>query len=134
LKRLAACAGLVLASQAWASHPLITEDMGVLDKGGWQLELHGEKWRDQDTRVGERESLWHASAAVLFAATGKLKLVLDLGRDTNPDPASHTAIRENVYGLIYGITGDIDLGLGLKKGLSDPANDQALLAGLKFRW
>lgn len=216
MKRFAVGAGLVLASHAWASHPLITEDTGVLDKGGWQLELHGERSRDQDTRttdgsavlaygfaqsaevqleegggdaslsvkwrfhekdklslvlkpelhegrrwgasfvagyeagrfellghlgylrnrngIGERESLWHASAAVLFAATEQLKLVLDLGRDSNPDPASRTSLREIVYGLMYGMTPDVDLGLGLKRGLSDPADDRALLAGLKFRW
>ncbi len=161
MKRLAACAGLVLAFQAWADHPLITEDTEVLGKGGWQAELHGDRARDEDTRGtqvsgvlsygfaekadvqgevsegrgdasiaagyelarfqllgdfgylrnrngrGERQSLWHASAAVLFAATENLKLVLDE---------------------------DIDLGVGLQKGLSDPADDRALRAGLKFRW
>jgi hypothetical protein len=29
-----------------ADHPLLSEDTGVLGKGGWQMELHGERPRD----------------------------------------------------------------------------------------
>ena len=215
---------LLVASPAWADHPLITEDTGVLGKGGRQLELHGErireggeratevagvlsygvhekadlqlalpynkewqnaevalKWRffERDKlalalkpevvlptnsgRVGwgtalaagyelgrfellghlgyarnsdesERRSLWHASVAVLWAATEKLKLVLDLGRDSNRDPHDDSPVRELVYGLTYAASKDIDLGFGVKKGLSDAADDRALRAGIKLRW
>lgn len=84
--------------------------------------------------LGERRSLRHASIAGLYAATQKLKLVLDVGRDTNPDPESRTALRDAVLGLIYAPREDIDIGLGVKKGLSDPAADGALLAGVKLRF
>jgi hypothetical protein len=230
---------------AWASHPLITEDTGVLGAGVWQLEVHGEhardheagittrtldasavlsygvtaradlqlelpyqreeagsqtvkgrgdtalslKWRffegdglslvlkpdlylptgrdelglgagrtrwalnavagyvfgqvellahagylDNRNTLGERESLRHASIAALYSATDKLKLALDLGRDTNPDPATRASLREMVLGLMYALSEDIDLGLGAKWGLSDAADDRALLAGIKLRF
>lgn len=245
MRRFAAFLGSLVASQVWANHPLISEDTGVLGKGGWQLELHGEKARDRKAgvttrtteasavlgygiaekadlqfelpylrqvtdgdvasgrgdaavslkwrfyerdgfsmvfkpdfllptgrdeiglgagrlrwaanlaaayemgrfellghvgytnnrnRIGERRSLRHLSAAVLWAATQKLKLVLDLGHDSNPDPAAHTPVRELVYGLTYAVSGDIDLGIGLKKALNDAADDRALRAGMKLRW
>jgi len=245
VKRFFAALVVCVAATAHANHPLISEDTGVLGKGGWQLELHGEKTRDREAgvttrttetsatlghgiaenadlqlelpylrqvtdgnvasgrgdaavslkwrfhedndfsmvfkpdlilptgrdeiglgagrlrwaanliaaykvgrfellghvgytnnrnRVGERTSLSHLSAAVLWAATEKLKLVLDLGRDRNPDPTSRTPWRELIYGLTYAASEDIDLGIGLKKGLNDPADDRALRAGLKFRW
>ena len=215
---------VVLTGAARASHPLITEDTGVLGEARWQIELHGERVRDSgayatamaaalsygfartadlqleqpythsgETRradavlslkwrfyerdglsmvlkpdleegrrwglnlvagyargrvellahagylrnrnaPGERESLRHASIAAVVAATGKLKLALDLGRDTSPDRASGAALREAVFGLMYAPSEDVDLGLGLKKGLSDPADDRALLAGVKLRF
>ena len=82
---------------------------------------------------GERGSLRHASIAALYEATGQLKLALDLSRDTDPDPASRSSVREAVLGLIYAPGEDIDIGLGLKKTLSDPG-ERALLAGIKYRW
>jgi hypothetical protein len=244
LRRLLALL-LTLPAAGWASHPLITEDTGVLGSGVWQLELHGEqardsengvtsraldasavlsygvsaqadlqvelpylreeagtqtvkgrgdatvslKWRffereglslvlkpdlllptgrdelglgagrsrwalnavagyafgrmellahaaylDNRNTLGERESLRHASIAALFSATDKLKLALDLGRDTNPDPASGSSLREMVLGLLYAPSEEVDLGLGVKWGLSDAADDRALLAGVKLRF
>lgn len=220
-------ATLVLSAPAaaLASHPLLTEDTGVLGRGVWQLELHGERAREagayssefspvlsfgitdqadlqleqpyaraageterQDAvlslkwRFWEREALsmvlkpdlyeggsWrlnfvagyrlaavellahagylrnrgepqerraqrHASLAALYSASEKLRLALDLARDTNPDPASRQSVREAVLGLLYAPSESVDLGLGLKRGLSDAADDRALLAGIKIRW
>ena len=57
---------------------------------------------------GEREPLLHRSAAVLWSVSDGLRLVLDVSRDTNPDGASGTPIRETVYGVTYELTRDID--------------------------
>ena len=219
---------------AAANHPLITEDTGVLGRGVWQLELHGErshdreggattrgidasavlsygamdqvdlqlelpyvrektngivvadgrgdaslslKWRfferagrslvvkpdihegrrwglnlvggyaigrlqllahvghmDNRNVAGERSSLKHASVAGIFSAAEKLKLVLDLGRDTNPAPGAGGSLREGVLGLMHAVSEDMDFGVGIKWGLSDPADDRALLAGVKLRF
>lgn len=205
-------------ANANADHPLITEDTDVLGRGRSQVQLHGERARDDGARAseaavvlghgltpqadfqvemplsggdasvalkwrfferqsvslvlkpdidergrwgahfvagfalgrvellghvgylrnrdspGERRSLWHASLAALYEVTENLKLALDMARDTNPDPGSHASIRELVVGMLYALSADADLGLGLKKGLSDAADDRALLAGLKYRW
>jgi hypothetical protein len=114
---------LAFPGAVWASHPLMTEDTGVLGAARWQVELHGERSRDRE--AGARTRGADASGVLsygMYAATDKLKLALDVGGDTNPDPESGSAMRELV------------LGLGVKKGLSDPADDRAVLAGLKFRW
>lgn len=89
--------------------------------------------RNRNTR-GEREALWHLSAAAAWAATQKLRLILDLSRDTNPDPRLSQSIREGLLGFTYALSRDVDLGLGAKKGLSDAADDRALRFGVKFRW
>ena len=230
--------GLLLCGLARANHPLLTDDTEVLDKGTWQLELHGERSRDRqngftargteaamalsygvakDLEVqieqpyirndfvngrgdvqlelkwnfyerngvalllkpllslpsgadavssdraqyglelaaakefavfevlgqlayasnrnedGERASLWRFSTALLWSATERLKLFVDASRTTHPSPGEG-AIREWAYGFQYDISSAVDFGLGVKHGLSDSADDRALLAGLRLRW
>jgi hypothetical protein len=237
---------LVVGAAAQANHPLLTDDTEVIDKGTWQLELHGERSRDRDgnftargteasvalsygvaknleiqveqpylrfkagdgtssaevegrgdvvlelkwnfyehdgvglllkPRVslptgsdetgsdkaqfgadfvaakefgdfevlgqlgyssnrggeGERSALWQLSAALLWAASERLKLFVDLSRQTHP-AAGAAAVREWAYGFLYDISSAVDFGLGIKQGLSDSADDRALLAGLRLRW
>lgn len=100
---------------------------------GLELLGHAGYLRNRNA-LGERRSLWHTSIAALYAATEKLRLVLDLGRDTNPDADSRRALREIVLGLIYAPRAEVDIGLGVKRGLSDTADDRSLLAGVKFRF
>jgi Putative MetA-pathway of phenol degradation len=241
--------GFLLSTAALANHPLISDDAEVVDKGRWELELHGERGRDRENgvklrgmqveaaiaygvakdlevkielpylhatiddgsaretvkgrgdvevdlkwnfverdgleltlmpfatlptgrddrglgagrarfgldfvaarewgdfelignvgylrnrnRIGERTSLWRASAAFLWATTERLKLFIDVGRETNPEPAGEGAIRDWVYGFLYDVSSSIDFGLGVKNGLSDAADDRALMAGLRLRW
>jgi hypothetical protein len=243
--RRTAWLALLVSAPAWASHPLISEDTGVLGKGTWEFELHGERARDKEAgvttrrsdaaiklgygiaenadleaelpyvrevtdgevargrgdaslsvkwrfyekegfslvfkpdlllptgrdelglgagrvrwaanlaaayewgrfevlghlgythnrnRVGERRSLWHASSALLYALTEKLRLLVDYGRDSSPDPTGAAQPRELVVGTTYAISERIDLGLGIKNGLSDAADDKSLRAGIKIRW
>lgn len=116
-------AGLGAGRVRWAANALAA------------LELIGHLgYTHNRNRIGERVELWHVSAALRWAATEKLKLVADLGRDSNPDPAARTAGRDLVYGLMYALRGNVDLGIGLKKGLNDEADDRALRAGVKLRW
>jgi Putative MetA-pathway of phenol degradation len=234
-----------LSVPAWASHPLLTEDTGVLGKGSFEFELHGErardrkagitlrrsdavaklgygvaeeldveielpyvreatngevaqgrgdaslalKWRFHDkegfslafkpdlllptgrdelglgagrvrwaanlaaayewgkfellghlgythnrNRIGERTSLWHASSAILYSLTQKLRLLADFGRDSSPDPTGGAQSRELVVGAIYAASERIDIGAGVKRGLSEAAHDHSLRAGIKIRW
>ena len=91
-------------------------------------------YTDNRNRIGERRSLWHASAALLYSLTEKLRLVADYGRDSNPDPAAGSPGRELVVGAMYELSERIELGLGVKKGLNDAADDRSLRMGLKLRW
>jgi hypothetical protein len=107
----------------------------VAARGLGELELIGHAgYLRNRNRIGERISLWHVSAALLWAATERLKLFVDLSRDTNPEAAGSGAIRELAWGFQYELSSAVDLGLGLKNGLSEAADDRALLAGLRWRW
>ena len=85
-------------------------------------------------RIGERKALWHRSVALLWSATERWRLVLDLGLDSSPDPVPRTHERQLAFGISYALTDDVVLGVGAKKGLNDEADDRALLAGVKVRW
>jgi len=50
MRWMALGAGLLVASAADAAHPLITEDTGTQGKGGWQLEVNGERNKDDGVR------------------------------------------------------------------------------------
>jgi hypothetical protein len=107
---------------------IVAREVGV-------VELIGEAgYLRNRNRLGERVALWHLSTAFLWAATERLRLFVDFSRDTNPDPAGVSAIREWVYGFMYDVSSAIDFGLGVKNGLSEAADDRALLAGLRLRW
>lgn len=56
------CLLILGAPGAWGAHPLITEDTGTQGKGGWQLELNGERNRDS---VEEERVRGKAGAATL---------------------------------------------------------------------
>jgi hypothetical protein len=91
-------------------------------------------YTDNRNRIGERRWLWHASTALLYSLTDRLRVVVDYGRDTAPDPTAGSHGRELVVGATYALTGRIDLGLGAKKGLNDAADDRSLRMGVKLRF
>ena len=58
----AALAGVLIASGAYGAHPLTTEDTGTQGRGGWQLELNGERNKEAGTRGAQ------ASAVLSYGA------------------------------------------------------------------
>ncbi|MEK7207106.1 MAG: hypothetical protein AAB134_04415, partial [Pseudomonadota bacterium] len=58
----------------------------------------------------------------------------DTGVDTNPDKPSHTPPAFLILGFIYAPNEDVDLDLGVKRGLSRPETDYTLLGGITFRF
>lgn len=100
-----------------------------------KVELLGDlRYERNRNRIGEREPIWHVSAAVLFQATAQLKLTADIAQETNPDPGAHSPVRELAVGGIYEVTEVVEVGLGLKKGLNTPADDRALLFAVRLRY
>ena len=124
------------------------DDAKALGAGRWRWALNGVAayeigpvelighlgYLDNRNTLGERRALRHASIALLWAPVQALTLLVDYARDTNRDPGDDRAAREVVYGLVYAWSKDVDLGVGLQRGLSEPADDRALRAGIKIRW
>lgn len=85
-----------------------------------------------DNNVDERKDIWSISAATEVEALKDLKIVGDIGMETNPDKASNTHPAFILGGIIYSIAEGIDIDLGIKAGLNKPADDYAILAGITF--
>ena len=61
-----ALAAILFTSGAYGAHPLNTEDTGTQGKGGWQLEVNGE--RNQDRVAGETVKGAQAAAVLSYGA------------------------------------------------------------------
>jgi hypothetical protein len=99
----------------------------------WSFLLHCGHVHHNNT-FNERVDLWHASAAVNWQATDKLKLILDTGIDRNTE---HHADDDPVFvvgGLIYSPAANLDLDLGYRTTAVDGTRERALLAGATLRW
>lgn len=99
----------------------------------WAFHLHL-GYRHNRNIADERESIWHASFGGWREFGKKLKIVGDIGVDTNADKSSNTEPAFLILGVIYSVIRDFDLDAGIKKGLTNPETDYSLLGGITFRF
>ncbi|OGW27259.1 MAG: hypothetical protein A2X59_07490 [Nitrospirae bacterium GWC2_42_7] len=82
----------------------------------------------------EVRDIWHFCMAGEYAATKRLKIVGNIGGETNPDSASSVHPLFVLGGLIYKLTDSFDIDFGVKAGLNKAEADYTLLAGIAFRF
>lgn len=117
-----------LSDQFWALTLAAAYEIGA-------VELVGDLSYLRNREDGERESLWRASASLLWAWTEKLKLVFGLAHDTLAEiSGGDRTLREAAFGVAYAFTGNLDLGAGVRHARSDAADDTSLMLGMKLRW
>lgn len=104
-----------------------------LEPRPWAFHLHLGYLHHRNI-ADERESIWHASVGGWREFGEKLKIVGDIGVNTNTDKSSNTEPAFLILGVICSITDDFDLDAGIKKGLTNPETDYALLGGVTFRF
>lgn len=97
------------------------------------LALHAHAgYRRNRNKLGERESLRQLAGAATYRI-GNVRLVGELARETNPDPAGSTA-RYATLGAIWSVTRDFDLDIGWRSGRGGAALDDVFLLGATCRW
>ena len=69
-----------------------------------------------------------------YKLSGSLRLVSDASLESNSERSGHPGVGSMVLGLVYSVTPDLDIDLGYRKGLTQPAPDQAWLSGLALRF
>ncbi len=87
-----------------------------------------------ENSVGERKNIWSASLDGQLEVLKNLKLVLDAGVATNPDSSSNTPPVFILGGLIWSLRENLDIGMGVKGGLTKPETDIAVRGGITWRF
>lgn len=77
-----------------------------------------------------RHDIWHASIAAEAGLAENLTAVANIGIETNEDRASDTHPAFAIAGIIYSLSENVDLDVGIKAGLTKPETDLAILAGM----
>lgn len=106
--------------------------IGTHEAGHWAFHLNFGYMRN-DNRFDEAQNLWHASLASEWGTFEAATIVANIGAEKNPDRLSHRNPSFALAGIIFAVTENMDLDLGVKLGLSDTETDRTLLAGLAWR-
>ncbi|WP_446333347.1 transporter [Burkholderia pseudomallei] len=88
----------------------------------------------QPNRQGNLASIWQACGAIVYRATDKLRLGVDIGVSRNPKRGAGAHPAYVIAGAIYTPRDWLDVDLGYRRGLNDQIYDHALMAGLTVRW
>ena len=103
------------------------------EAGDWAFHGHLGARRNRNS-VGERDHLHQTSAAVLYRAAEKLRLLADVGVTRQPDPALRSDPAFLILGFIYSPAKNVDLDFGWRAALNEAAVDRTLGVGVTVRW
>ncbi|MEW6116566.1 MAG: transporter, partial [Nitrospirota bacterium] len=87
-----------------------------------------------ENKVDERKDLWHASLASELEVIKNLSVVANIGIERTTDSASDSYPAFILGGIIYSITENLDIDLGIKGSLNNSETDYALLAGMAWKF
>jgi hypothetical protein len=88
----------------------------------------------ESDRQANRRDIIRASLAALTEIVKNLQLTAEAGTESNCDRGSRTWPAFVTVGVIYSLRDNIDIDMGVKYGLNDPATDLALLAGASIHF
>ena len=91
------------------------------------------EYKLQTDEKANRKDIWHVSIASQLEVVSNLTVVANIGMERNPDRAEDTDPAFALAGFIYSLADNIDIDLGIKKALSKPETDTAVLAGITWR-
>jgi len=91
-------------------------------------------YKRNENKLDQREDIWHISAAGEWRATKNLRIAANVGAESNPDPASQTNPAFALGGIIYSVSKDLDLCVGVKRALNKAETDYTIMGGLTVRF
>jgi hypothetical protein len=95
--------------------------------------MHNEYKLEAD-KDENRQDIWHASLASQVEVMKDLTAVANIGIERNPDKTSNTHPAFVLGGLIYSVSENFDIDIGIKGGLNKPETDLTFLAGIAVRF
>ena len=91
-------------------------------------------YRRNENKLDEREDIWHASLAAEVEIVKNLKVIGDIGVETNPDESSDTHPAFILGGVIYSLSENLDLDFGVKGGFNKTEPDYSILTGITLKF
>jgi hypothetical protein len=85
-------------------------------------------------RHASRSGVWIVSALATYEVLKGLKLGCDVGASTNEDRADSTIPAYALAGATYTLKENVDIGLGLKFGITKPEPDLSGIAGVTIKF
>jgi hypothetical protein len=119
MRSIVVVAGLLLAEGARAAHPLNTEDTGTQGRGGWQLEVNGERNRDEVEGV----TLHGAQASMVLAYGAASTMDLQLGLPWQDNGAERGG-GDAFAALKWRFWERGPLSAGIRAGVTTPTGDE----------
>jgi len=101
--------------------------------GKWQHYLNAGLYHNAND-ADETKNVWKASAFTGYSLHEKVLLAADLAVEANTDKEASEHPATGMLGVVYYPAENLDLDLGCKLGLNDAAADQAVLAGVTYRF
>lgn len=102
------------------------------ESGPWAFHANAGYTRNAN-RAGDREALWHASAAATRSFAESLKATVNAGVDSNPDPRSRRMPAFVLGGLVYSVSEKLDVDVGAKRSFNVSGTAYAVLGGITVR-
>lgn len=87
-----------------------------------------------ENKIDERNDIWHASLAAEVEVAKNLKAVANVGVERDRDRASNENPGFILGGLIYSISENLDIDIGIKKGINNRGNDYSIPVGITWRF
>ena len=100
----------------------------------WAFHLHLGYGHNVFEGLDQRNHIYHASVAAEYFVSESLRFVGDTSVESNPDLSGDSSVASMLFGLVVSMTPDLDLDLGYRVGLTDPAPDSTWQAGLALRF
>lgn len=106
------------------------------DFGELHFNLAAERVNYADSvTFNERKNRYRISVAPVWAVADKWKLALDMGLQTNPDPAEKSRMGYVELGAVYSPSEDLDFGFGITRDVMDgPVQSTSASFGLTWRF
>lgn len=91
------------------------------------------EYKLQSDQDANRKDIWHVSLASQVEVLKNLNIVANIGIETTADKSSNIEPVFALGGFIYSILEHLDVDMGIKAGLNQPAVDCLILAGITWR-
>jgi hypothetical protein len=107
--------------------------IGSKERSPWSFHSNIAYTRNEN-RNDERNDIWFASLAMTREIIKNLKLVGDIGVESNADRSANTPPAYILGGLIYSPAESFDIGLGVKGGFNRAETDLSIRGGITWRF